>query len=382
MVRPCRHGLCASLFRDWMAHLCGLCLTLRTEHGHAARLVTNYDGLLISVLVEAQNPDRSPRRVAGPCALRGLRGAEVVDARAEGARLAASVSLLLAAGKVRDHVADRDGAYARPLVAAAAGRLARRWDAAGTRTGAEMGFDPAVLRDAVARQSALEAVGGLGLLELTEPTETAVAAAFAHTAVLAGVPDNAETLAEVGRFFGRLAHLIDAVEDLEADRAAGVYNPLTATGTALREARRHCDDALHGLRFALADLDLRRPTLVRALLHRELRRSVDRAFAAYGPGPYGPDGPGPYPPGAPGPYPPGGPFPPGGPQRPPRPGPGQACLAGSLAACTCGLWQPPWSEHHGRGCDDRCWCCRCCDRDQCCDCSTCCDGCDCCSCDC
>ncbi|WP_278045447.1 DUF5685 family protein, partial [Actinomadura fibrosa] len=64
VVRPCRHVLCGSLFQDWMAHLCGLCLTLRAEHGQAARLVTNYDGLLVSVLVEAQAPERSPRSCA------------------------------------------------------------------------------------------------------------------------------------------------------------------------------------------------------------------------------------------------------------------------------------------------------------------------------
>ncbi|WP_308209800.1 DUF5685 family protein [Actinomadura madurae] len=186
VVRPCRHVLCGSLFKDWMAHLCGLCLTLRAEHGQAARLVTNYDGLLVSVLVEAQAPELSPRRKAGPCALRGMQTAEVVTARAQGARLAAAASLLLAAGKTRDHVADGDGPYARRLVAAAAGRAAGRWDAAGERTGAAVGFDPAVLRDAVARQPALESTPGLGLLDLTEPTETAVAAVFAHTAVLAG----------------------------------------------------------------------------------------------------------------------------------------------------------------------------------------------------
>jgi hypothetical protein len=379
--------MCASLFKEWMAHLCGLCLTLRGEHGQAARLVTNYDGLLISALVEAQSPVRSPHRKAGPCALRGMRTADVVDARAEGARLAAAASLLLAAGKTRDHVADRDGAYARRLVAATAGRLADRWATAGARTGTAVGFDPGVLGDAVARQPVLEATGGLGLLELTEPTETAVAAIFAHTAVLAATPDNAETLAEAGRFFGRLAHLIDAVEDMEADRAAGAYNPLQATGTSLAEARRHCDAALHGLRLALADLDLQRPRLVRALLDRELRRSVHRVFTGVGHGAAGPYRPGPR-----GPYgldgPASGPEPPYGPgyppHRPSRPDLGLVCLAGSLIACSCGLWQPPWSEHHGKGCTDRCWCSRNCDCDCGCDCccpdDCCCDGCDCCDC--
>ncbi|MCW2883894.1 MAG: hypothetical protein JWL58_756 [Streptosporangiaceae bacterium] len=393
LVRPCRHGMCASLFKEWMAHLCGLCLTLRTEHGQASRLVTNYDGLLVSVLVEAQSQERSPHRKAGPCALRGMRTAEVVDAKAEGARLAAAVSLLLAAGKTRDHVADRDGAYARRLVASTAGRVANRWDEAGARTSVALGFDPAVLRDAVDRQTLLESTSGLALLDLTEPTETAVAAAFAHTAVLAGRPANREPLAEAGRFFGRLAHLIDAVEDLAADRATGAYNPLLATGTDLAEARRHCDAAVHGLRLALADVDFEDRRLVAALLEREVHRSVDHVFAGY---PQGPGAPGPYgpPPPYPGQHPPGhhppqypG-LPPQGPFGPKRPGAGLLCLAGSAIFCTCGTWQPPWSPHNGRSCGDRCWCSRncdggCCDCCECCECGECCDGgcCD-CGCDC
>ncbi|MEV5827129.1 DUF5685 family protein [Spirillospora sp. NPDC052242] len=420
MVRPCRHVLCGSLFKDWMAHLCGLCLTLRARHGQAARLVTTYDGLLVSVLVEAQAPEASPRRMAGPCALRGLRRAEVVAARAEGARLAAATSLLLAAGRTRDHVADGDGAYARRAVAAAAGRLADRWDAAGGRTGAGVGFDPSVLRDAVARQPLLEAAPGLGLLELTEPAETAVAAVFAHTAVLAGREGNAEPLAEAGRFFGRLAHLIDAVEDVDDDVAAGAYNPLTATGTGPAEARRLAEDALHGLRLALAELDLERPALVNALLGREVRRSVDRVFAAYPPAPGGPPhGGAPYPPHQGHPqhaYPHGYPHQPppapagpggghgggghgggggggggggwggghgGGPRRE-RPGLPIPCFTGTLVCVTCGVYQPEWSKYHGRSCGDRCWCTRHCDGSSCdgscadcckCDCCCPCDGC-------
>jgi hypothetical protein len=336
------------LFADWMAHLCGLCLTLRDRHGQAARLVTNYDGLLVSVLVEAQAPELSPRRKAGPCALRGMRTAEVVETRAQGAQLAAATSLLLAAGKTRDHIADADGPYRRRLVAAAAGRMAGRWDAAGGGTSATVGFDPSVLRDAVARQADLETAGGLGLLELTEPTETAVAAVFAHTAVLAGKEGNAESLAEAGRFFGRLAHLIDAVEDLGDDERAGAYNPLLATGTDLAEARRYCDDALQGLRLALAEPELERPRLARALLGHEVGRSVDRAFAAHGR------------------------------VRSTRPGFPIPCFTGSLVCATCGIYQPEWSRHRGAGCGDRCWCTRHCCGDSggcgCCECCKCCDG--------
>src|SRR4051794_17724165 len=289
MVRPCSHRLGENLKAQWMAHLCGLCLALRGDHGQFARVVTNYDGLLVSVLTEAQESGGEGRtRTAGPCPLRGMRTASV--AQGEGARLAAAVSLVLASAKVRDHVTDGDGLLGRRPVALAARRVAVSWGKAGARTGRDVGFDTAVLVDAVERQAGIEALAGAGtpILTVTEPTETATAAAFAHTAVLAGRPGNVVPLAEAGRLFGRLAHLLDAVEDQAADAASGAWNPLTATGTPLAEARRLADDALHGIRLALREVawgpgtspDRRNADgkLAHLLLVHELRRSVDRAF--------------------------------------------------------------------------------------------------------
>lgn len=418
IVRPCVHRLSDGLRAEWMAHLCGLCLALRSDHGQFARIVTNYDGLIVSVLTEAQT-ERTPaqRRTAGPCPLRAMRTAPV--ARGEGARLAAAVSLILASAKVRDHVADRDGLLKRRPVAAAARRVAARWDRAGARTGAQLGFDTALLVDAVDRQTGIELLAGPGtpLLTVTEPTETATAAAFAHTAVLAGKPRNAEPLAEAGRLFGRLAHLLDAVEDQEADAASGAWNPLTATGTSRAEARRLCDDALRGVRLALRDAEFTDGKLAHVLLAHELRRSVDRAFAtdvcSHRPGglltagPAGPDGAdhpsadhpsgtrhtasfGP-PPGNP--YAPSGPGAPFGPPQPPpepprdRRGLVVGCLVWAGLACTCqmccGTFDDPWTRQRREGLCNDCDCGDCCDGCDCCsNCGDCCDGCDCCDCGC
>ncbi|CAM5562803.1 hypothetical protein GCM10010329_70020 [Streptomyces spiroverticillatus] len=387
IVRPCTHRLGEGLKTEWMAHLCGLCLALRGDHGQFSRIVTNYDGLIVSVLTEAQSVRSTDwRRTAGPCPLRAMRTAPV--AQGEGARLAAAVSLVLASAKVRDHVADRDGLLGRRPVALAARRVARGWDRAGARIGGSLGFDTAVLVDAVDRQTGIEAVAGIGtpLLFVTEPTETATAAAFAHTAVLAGRPSNAAPLAEAGRLFGRLAHLLDAVEDKAADDASGAWNPLTATGTSLAEARRLCDDAVHGVRLALREAEFVDGKLVHVLLAHELQQSVHRAFGTNACGhaghgtasveangnPYAPPG-GPYAPGTPGQ--PGGPTPP--PPEPPRNPRG--LLAGCMVAiglfCTCQVccaneYEGPWSRQKRDG-----WC------DNCdCDCGNCCDGCDCCEC--
>ncbi|MFC8087577.1 DUF5685 family protein [Streptomyces sp. NPDC057340] len=384
IVRPCRHRLGESLTSQWMAHLCGLCLALRKDHGQFARIVTNYDGLLISVLTEAQaeRGAGAGRRTAGPCPLRGMRTASV--AHGEGARLAAAVSLVLASAKVRDHVADGDGLLARRPVALAARRIATGWDAAGARGGSAVGFDTAVLVDAVDRQGGIEALAGPGtpLLTVTEPTETATAAAFAHTAHLAGRPHNAAPLAEAGRLFGRLAHLLDAVEDREADAASGAWNPLTATGTPLTEARRLADDAVHGVRLALREAEFTDGRLVHRLLVHELGNSVDRAFGtvscAHGSHPYAPPGSTPGAPGAPGG--PGGPMPPEPPRRDRR-GLLAGCAVWLGLACTCqmccGTFEDPWSRQRREGLCSNCDCGNCCD---CCDCcSNCCgdDGCDC-----
>ncbi|MET9662339.1 DUF5685 family protein [Streptomyces sp. NPDC006510] len=405
IVRPCTHRLSEGLRTEWMAHLCGLCLALRSDHGQFARTVTNYDGLIVSVLTEAQAERTTGwRRTAGPCPLRAMRTAPV--ARGEGARLAAAVSLVLASAKVRDHVADGDGLLKRRPVAAAARRVAAGWDRAGARTGAQLGFDTALLVDAVDRQTGIELIAGPGtpLLTVTEPTETATAAAFAHTAVLAGKPQNAELLAEAGRLFGRLAHLLDAVEDQETDTASGAWNPLTATGTSRAEARRLCDDALHGVRLALRDVEFTDDKLAHVLLVHELRQSVDRAFGttecshqaggvlldgagapsgmrrtgSFGPAPGNPYAPSP-----------GGPAgPPQPPPEPPRDRRGLivGCLVWAGLACTCqmccGTFNDPWSHQRRDGLCSRCDCGDACDACDCCsNCGDCC-SCDCCDCDC
>jgi len=292
IIRPCRCRLPKGLAKEWLGHLCGLCLALRGQGGQVARAATNHDGLLISVLYDAQAAKAEGSsgggwRTAGPCPLRRMRRAEV--AYGEGAQLAAVVSLLLASAKIRDHVADGDGALARPVLAAPARRVAGGWEAAGERGGAGLGFDTGVLVEAVERQREVEALAGPGtsVLAVTEPTELATAAAFAHTARLAGRPGNEAALAEAGRLFGRVAHLLDAVQDAAEDRRTGAWNPITATETEPARVRQLCDDATRGVALALADAEFTDDRLVRVLLVGELERAVRRTFAHAG-GEFGP----------------------------------------------------------------------------------------------
>jgi hypothetical protein len=298
-------------------------------------------------------------------------------ARGEGARLAAAVSLALASAKVRDHVEDGDGAYARRPVALAAGGVAERWGRQSRSGGSSLGFDTGLLFDTLAQQVTLEraALPGSSVLLVTAPTEHATALALEHTAVLAGRPGNRAPLAEIGRLFGRLAHLLDAVEDLAEDRATGAWNPLLATGTGTDEARRLCDDAVHGIRLALREVEFTDGTLAHRLLGHETAAAVRRTFAhagaanSFGPAaPYGPAGPR-------------GPFDVPPPPPPRRRNPVAGCAMWALLCCTCQAccredYEDPCNGSRRQGpCSDM----DCCDPD-CCEMLECCQCCECCDC--
>ena len=280
-MRPCRSHLGPELHAGWQAHLCGLCLTLRDEVGQAERVLTGYDVLLLSVLVEAQAGELETT-TAAPCPLRGFTRATVVASTSDAGRLAAAGALVSAAAGLADKVGDGDLPRAARLPAQ---RVAGRLDRAGTALAASVGLDPSVVLAAPAASAAAERVPGAGLRSLLAPTGEAVAALFAHTAVVAGRPQNAPALARAGRAFGALVHLLDAVEDSAGDASAGRFNPLQATGTAAADARRLADELVEEVRAALADAHLVDRALVDVLLGRELSRAVHRVLPETSPAP-------------------------------------------------------------------------------------------------
>ena len=275
-MRPCRTHLGPDLFARWQAHLCGLCLTLRDEVGQAERVLTGYDVLLLSVLVEAQ-AGTVETTTAAPCPLRGFTRATVVASTSDAGRLAAAGALVSAAAGLADKVEDGDLPRAARLPAQ---RVAGRLDRSGSALAAAVGLDPSVVLAAPAASAAAERVPGADLRSLLAPTGAAVASLFAHTAVVAGRPENAPALAGAGRAFGALVHLLDAVEDHAGDAAAGRFNPLQATGTSAAEARRLADELVAEVRTALGDAQLVDRALVDVLLGRELDRAVHRVLPA------------------------------------------------------------------------------------------------------
>ncbi len=405
IVHACPGTLDADLFARWQAHLCGVCLTLRDGSGQLSRVLNNTDAVLVSVLTEAQYPGPAARSVAGPCPLRGMRSAAVVPATDASVRLAATASLTLAAAKAADVVGEvrfglgghgRGGVGLRTYAAGRLQRPLRRRALGDGEMAAALGAVD-LLTD-LAAQPAIEARvrSGDPLDAVTAPTARACGRVFAASAVLAGRPANAKPLRAIGEAFGTLAHLLDAVRDLEDDRRAGAFNPVTATGTGLDEVRRRCADLVRLVRHGVDGLTLHDPRLVRALLVDGTHRALHTAFAAHpartaaahtaAPGP---------PPAAPGENPPEDPDlrPPSADPAPPPPPPefaeaaqrrsvrsallpwigvyctGYACCADHENPCT-GRQHPAGCGNCGSGtdCGGCCDCCDCCGGDGCCSC--------------
>ena len=142
------------------------------------------------------------------------------------------------------------------------------------------GWDPAVVLGAPARAAAAELAAFPELAMLLAPTGEAVASLFAHTAVMARLPQNAAALSEAGLAFGRLVHLLDAVQDLHSDRQRGRFNPLVATGTSAADAQRLADELGRLAGAALSRVEIVDRALVDALFGAELTRAIRRALPA------------------------------------------------------------------------------------------------------
>jgi hypothetical protein len=262
------------LREQWRSHLCGLCLTLRDVAGQGSRVLTGYDVLLPSVLVEAQ-AGRSATTTAAPCPLRGFRTAEVLLSTSPAMQVAAATALLTGAAGLEDKVADGDiPAAARPLASRIGNRFSERGEAVSTATA----LDSRAVVTATRRALLKERDPDASLEEILEPAGSAVAAVFAHSATAADVPQNRALLAAAGDAFGRLVHLLDAVADRSADRRHHRYNPLEATGTDDRAARALADSLVGTIRGALAASHFVDRSLVDVLFGPTLTAAVTRAF--------------------------------------------------------------------------------------------------------
>lgn len=246
-VRPVKDELKVKEYAAYQAVYCGLCHCLRQRCGPVARFVVNYDFTFLAMLLDTERQtDYVQRRC--PASPHKKKNCLVSGPALE---LAAELSVILAWWKLRDNLQDEGVGKA---VAAGAG----------------MGLLRRAYGKAAARQPAFAEACAHHMAELAELEWTGCASldraadcfASLSASVAAAVPEEARrrSLRELLYHMGRVVYLLDAVDDLEKDMAAGRYNPLVA-------------------RFSLEGAAL--PQAAREQLRLTLRHSLNAMSAAY-----------------------------------------------------------------------------------------------------
>ena len=236
-------------YEQYQGVYCSLCKQLGRRYGLAARLTLSYDFTLLALLGMALSPD-CPGFEKSRCSFHPGKKCLRCEA-SEPLLLASDAAVLLTYHKLRDTIADsgfRKRLAARLLLPFAS-HYAKR--AARLRPGLA-----AEMTDYMQRQQALEEAKTASIDAAAAPTAELLASLAALCAVS---EEQREPLRRFGYCLGRWIYLMDAVDDLEQDAAAGGYNPYLLSrqledgdAAAMAETRRY---ALLTLNACLAECE-------------------------------------------------------------------------------------------------------------------------------
>lgn len=289
VLRMAGCGLPPQERQAWWGHLCGLCTGLRRQFGQPARLATNSDAALVIALCEAQVEKPIPQSNSF-CLLHRPFSRQVDDPSHPAVRYATGAAMLSTANKLRDNLQD-DADWLRGARRSVSW-LARHWRGAAEEYLGALGFSAGLVESQFSRQTEVEAEAGGDFSDYSQPTELAVGAVFAHTALLQGQAQNYEPLFALGCGYGRIMLLLDAYQDYAQDAQRGHFNPLAAAYPSQdwrQEAQALFHQAYRQLREAVSALELPNPALLHSLLMRQLgttgHRSLGLCHAASASGP-------------------------------------------------------------------------------------------------
>ena len=213
-VRPFRPELKCKDFDLYRATYCGLCRCLRRRYGLIAPMFLNFDFTFLALLL--WEPEESFAPCRGRCHANPLRRLPMCQ-DSPALELAADESVILAWWKLRDSVGDEgfwSGMGARGL----SGLLGPAYRKAACR---RPEFDGTV-------RACLEELSVLERENCPSLDKTADTFARLLQSAAPGEGERGRVLSQLLYHLGRWIYLADARDDLEEDKLAGRYNPVSA----------------------------------------------------------------------------------------------------------------------------------------------------------
>lgn len=215
-VRPNRDELKVRELRDYEAIYCGLCHMLGRRHGFTARMFLNYDFTFLAILLDRGEGASAPVKRRCPARL-WCRKKNCMEPA--GLAAVADAGTILSYWKLQDTV--RDGSFGERLAGRVLSLFLRR--AYRRASGFWPEYDRTV-QDCLEELHALESVRSPSL----DQTADAFARILRSAAPCSGEPGRDRAVEQLLYHLGRWIYLVDAWDDLEKDRRAGAYNPISA----------------------------------------------------------------------------------------------------------------------------------------------------------
>jgi Family of unknown function (DUF5685) len=212
---------------DFRKSYCGTCKAIGKIYGHKERLLLNYDVVFLSELLAAlsNNHDDFAAISVGRCFSLPAHLSQVPDFLT----YTASVNMLLAGIKVKDNI--EDSGYKAFAWQALAWLQEARF-AKSRRLLDQFGLGIEYVEEIVSEQLRRErarlhfADVASACRYYAEMTGLLTGEIFRQSAATAGRPESASLLYEVGKAYGEIVYLADAVKDYEKDYKVGAFNPL------------------------------------------------------------------------------------------------------------------------------------------------------------
>ena len=262
---------------------CGLCHTLGTRYGPAARFILNYDFTFLAILLSEK--EEGPIH-HGRCAAHPVHGRDRLES-SPALDLAADESVILAYWQARDGVEDHDWLHGLKYRAVSAVLEPAYRKAAALRPD----FDESTRR----QLRLLAELEGEHCPSIDRAADT-FAILLRGAAQSVDEPVRRRVLEQIFYHLGRWVYLVDAADDLKKDAASGNYNPVAlryglSGGVWTEEARQSfaatLDHSIHMMAtaFELWDFGVWTPVLETTLytgLFRVGKAVLDGTFHGQG----------------------------------------------------------------------------------------------------
>jgi hypothetical protein len=258
-LTPNRLDLTIRQNRYYFHSQCGLCQQLKQDYGTFARFMVNRDALILQLLTEAQL-QQTPIHQKIRCGVQPFLHSAKANLKA--AQFAAAVTVMMFWGKLTDTIADAkwlSGFLSRHILWKNRHKIKK----AENRL-YQLGFDVKIIYDLFEQQQKREQSADLsGLEEVASPTAQGLAALFAHTAILANMPENIDILKHLGKEVGAMLYILDARDDLSADLKNQQFNPLILS-------------LKNGVSNSLAEAETQATTFI-----RQKHQAANKAFSSF-----------------------------------------------------------------------------------------------------